>query len=47
MHFVWTTNDVNVFHKFMSPLLDSNDVRLQARSPVSVAHNVIHLIYVD
>jgi hypothetical protein len=41
MHFVWTTNDVDVFHRFMSPLLDSNYFGLQARSPVSVAHYVI------
>jgi hypothetical protein len=47
MHFVWSTNDVNVFHRFMFPLLDSNDFGLQARSPVSLAHYVIHRICID
>ena len=34
MHFVWVTVDANEFHRLVSPLLDSNDVRLQLRSPV-------------
>ncbi len=35
MHFVWVTVDVNEFKRLLSPLLDLNDVRLLARSPVS------------
>ena len=49
MHFVWVTVDVNEFKSLLLPLLDSDDVRLLARSPVSttlptlVIENIINM----
>ena len=49
MLFVWDTVDVNEFKSLLSPLLDSDDVRLLKRSPVSttlptlVIENIVNL----
>ena len=40
MHFVWSTRNMNEFHRLVSPLVDTDDIRLQERSPVSTASHV-------
>ena len=40
MHFVWATRNMNEFHRLVSPLVDTDDIRLQERSPVSTASHV-------
>ena len=41
MRSVWTTLDMNEFHRLVSPLVDTVGVRLQARSPVGTVTNVV------
>ncbi len=37
MYFVWLTLDVHEFHSAVLYLLESDDARLQSRSPVGTA----------